>query len=161
MNDVSNRQATENYKRWQSCQNYLSTKGLLDLIPKCVDFKEGKQWANVTEATRHIPRPVVNFTDMIIENKASNILGTPVHLNFKADNDAESTVKFTNFASYQLKEMEMDYYDMLRVINEYSKFLDWGECLHFDKCRLYKATDKCKNVSYLKVSSDKPICEEV
>lgn len=60
-----------------------------------------------------------------------------------------------------MENMEMDYYDMLRVINEYSKFLDWGECLHFDKCRLYKATDKCKNVSYLKVSSDEPMCEEV
>lgn len=60
-----------------------------------------------------------------------------------------------------MENMEMDYYDMLRVINEYSKFLDWGECLHFDKCRLYKATDKCKNVSYLKVSSDEPICKEV
>lgn len=59
-----------------------------------------------------------------------------------------------------MENMEMDYYDMLRVINEYSKFLDWGECLHFDKCRLYKATDKCKNVNYLKVSSDEVIKDE-
>lgn len=109
----SNKQATENYSRWKSCQSYLDSKGLKTLIPKCVNFKEGNQWARVTEGTKHIPRPVINFTDMIIENKASNILGTPVHLNFRADNNEQSTVKFTNFASYQLKEMEMDYYDYL------------------------------------------------
>lgn len=109
----SNKQATDNYSRWKSCQSYLDSKGLKALIPKCVNFKEGNQWARVTEGTKHIPRPVINFTDMIIENKASNILGTPVHLNFRADNNEQSTVKFTNFASYQLKEMEMDYYDYL------------------------------------------------
>ncbi len=76
--------------------------------------------------------------------------------------DFKDVPRFTTI----MENMEMDYYDMLRVINKYSKFLDWGECLHFDKCRLYKATDRCKNVSYLKVSSDEPMsdepmCEEV
>ena len=113
MDKYSNKQATENYKRWESCQSYMKKKGFNDLIPKCVNFHEGNQWARATKATEHIPRPVVNFTNMIIENKASNILGTPVHLNFKADNNEQSTVEFTDFASYQMQEMEMDYYDYL------------------------------------------------
>ena len=113
----NDKQATLNYKRFQDGLTYLGSKNLLTQIPKNVDFFEGKQWAEVTENTKHIPRPVFNICEKIVENKLSNILGTPIKLNFRADFDEESTEQFTKFASYQAKEMQQDWFDYLACLD--------------------------------------------
>lgn len=110
-----NDSATLNYQRWQNGQQYLNAKGLTTTIPQCVDFYEGRQWANVTENTKHIPRPVINMISKVVTNKQSNILSSPVHLNFRADNDEDTTEKFTKFASYQMKEMQQEWYNALAI----------------------------------------------
>lgn len=48
---------------------YQATIGLLDQIPKNVDFYEGRQWPPATESTKDLPRPVVNFVKFIVRNK--------------------------------------------------------------------------------------------
>ena len=123
---------TSNYQRWLSCQNYMKEKGFDVSIPENVDFFEGRQWARVTEKTKHIPRPVVNICSKIVSNKLSNILGSPVKLNFRSDNEDESTEKFTKFASYQMKEMNQEYYDYLACLdglvkNTYTYYYYWDE----------------------------------
>lgn len=124
--------STKNYERFRKGQDYLRKKGLSELIPLCVDFLEGKQWAKINKDTAFIPRPVVNICSKIVDNKLSNILGSPVKLNFKADFDEQSTEKFTKFASYQSKEMQQEWYDYLAckdglVKGTYNYYYYWDE----------------------------------
>lgn len=109
------------YEDFQKGLTYFDTLGLTTQIPKNVNFFEGKQWPKATKNTQDLPRPVFNFIEMMVNNKASNILGSPVKLNFIADNDADSTKEFTRFAQYQQKEMRQDEYDFTAVLDSLIK----------------------------------------
>lgn len=101
-------QYTKNYERFLYGKSYQDSLKLNTAIPKYVKFYEGKQWVKINENTRYIPRVVVNITKKVIDHLRSNILGTPVSLLFRADNDCQSTEKFSKFAEYQMHEMEME-----------------------------------------------------
>lgn len=49
----------------------------------CADFVDGKQWPEPTKKTKNLPRPVINFCDMILNNKKSNILNQNIKILFK------------------------------------------------------------------------------
>ena len=51
-------------------------------FPKFVAFKEGDQWARVTENTKNFPRPVFNFTEMFIKAKRAAVVNQPLSLVF-------------------------------------------------------------------------------
>lgn len=90
---------------------YLQTIGLGSQTKKFVEFWEGKQWPAKTEATKSLPRPVINFIKMIGSNKISGILSSRVKLHFMADVDDAATIKFDKFAAYIQKEMKQSYHD--------------------------------------------------
>lgn len=115
------RESTKIYDEFQKGIKYFQNLKLDTQIPKNVEFFEGKQWAPATKNTKELPRPVFNFIEMMINNKASNILGSPVKLNFIADNDQDSTKHFTRFAQYQQKEMRQDEYDNLAILDSLIK----------------------------------------
>lgn len=105
-------------KIWEDYENakvYQSNIGIRKNIPMFVDFAEGRQWPNPTKRTQHMPRPVFNFIEMIINNKVANVYGSPVKLNFVADNNMSATTKFTKFVEYQMKEMRMDDLDYIAL----------------------------------------------
>lgn len=114
-------ETTKIFDEFQKGLTYFKDLGLTTQIPKNVDFFEGRQWSAPTKNTKELPRPVFNFIEMMINNKASNILGSPVKLNFIADNDQDSTRKFTRFASYQQKEMRQDEFDNLAILDSLIK----------------------------------------
>lgn len=98
-------------KLWEYYQNgraYQQTLGITEQIPKNIDFYEGRQWPKETEATRNMPRPVVNLVKMIVRNKKAGILGSKVRLVFTAGQDAERSERITAFNRYIEKEMNME-----------------------------------------------------
>lgn len=87
---------------------YQATIGLLDQIPKNVDFYEGRQWPPATESTKDLPRPVVNFVKFIVRNKKSGIVGSPVSVVYTSNSDPEKAERLTEFNRAVEAEMEME-----------------------------------------------------
>ena len=98
-------------KLWEDYENgqaYQRSLGLTTQIPINVDFYEGRQWAAKTEATKHIPRPVVNIVKFIARNKKASIVGSPVSIVFTSNRNPEMAQKLTEFNKTIEREMEMD-----------------------------------------------------
>ena len=98
-------------KLWEDFEHARSYQNSLELttqIPINVDFYEGRQWAAKTEATRHIPRPVVNIVKFITRSKKSSIVGAPISLVFTSNGNPEMARKLTEFNKTIENEMEMD-----------------------------------------------------
>ena len=98
-------------KLWEDFENARAYQGNIDLtaqIPTNVDFYEGRQWARKTEATKHIPRPVVNITKFIVRAKKSSIVGAPVSVVFTSNRNPELAAKLTEFNKTIENEMDMD-----------------------------------------------------
>jgi len=98
-------EVTQLWRYYENGKSYQAQLGLTHTIPESVRFLEGRQWAPPTKKTMNMPRPVFNIIEMIVDNKVSNVLETPVKLNFISDNDKQATNIFTKFADYQQKEM--------------------------------------------------------
>lgn len=98
-------------KLWEDFEHARSYQNSLELttqIPINVDFYEGRQWAAKTEATRHIPRPVVNIIKFIARSKKSSIVGAPISLVFTSNGNPDMARKLTEFNKTIENEMEMD-----------------------------------------------------
>jgi hypothetical protein len=102
---------TINYTLWRDHESYMQTKGLAAAIPVWWKFFEGDQWGQITENTKNIPRPVYNLVEMIIDNKRSNVTGTPVAFNFATSLDEKSTEKVTKFDKFVTKKIDQQELD--------------------------------------------------
>lgn len=96
---------TDLWRDFQRGRAYQSERGLTKLLPLCVKFYEGDQWAAPTKNTKNLPRPVVNITKMICRSKKSAILSTPVRLRYNTFDPARDVSKFNYFAEYIQKEI--------------------------------------------------------
>ena len=104
-------EVTDIWKAYQEGLLYQGKIGLREDIPKNVDFFEGRQWPAPTEATKNLPRPVVNIVKMICRNKKAALLSVPPRLVYKADNGSADAKLFTDFAEYiqgELKQKQLD-----------------------------------------------------
>lgn len=102
---MEERRITKVWEDYQNGKSYAQNLGITSQIPINVNFYEGRQWSPPTERTKNMPRPVVNFIEMVVENKISNVLGSAVKLNFIAEGDDEATDRVTNFAEFIQKEL--------------------------------------------------------
>lgn len=91
--------------------DYQNSIGLRDKIPMHVRFYEGEQWPRATEATKNLPRPVVNIIKMICRNKKAAILSSPVRIIYKCYKAEVEIDKFNRFSEYVLKELKQDKLD--------------------------------------------------
>lgn len=101
---------SKNSKLWgmyESGKNYFRQIGLADSIPEFSDFYEGRQWVEPTKNTLTLPRPTFNFIEMFVDNKVANVMGSPIKLNFIAENDTMITDYVTKFSDYICKEMNL------------------------------------------------------
>jgi len=96
---------TKVWKDYQAGLEYQRKIGLPERIKQNVAFYEGRQWAEPTEKTATLPRPVVNIIKMIVRAKTSAMNNTPVRIVFEADSNDNDTQAFTHFAEYMFKEM--------------------------------------------------------
>lgn len=104
-------QSTELWRHFQRGRSFQSQRGLTKMLPLCVKFYEGDQWAPPTKNTKNLPRPVVNFTKMICRSKKSAILSTPVRIRYSTFDPNRDVDRFNFFAEYIQKEMGMDAID--------------------------------------------------
>ncbi|MBE6588827.1 MAG: hypothetical protein E7643_01490 [Ruminococcaceae bacterium] len=102
---------TELWRMFRRGREYQSSKGLSRILPLCVRFYEGDQWAPPTKNTRNLPRPVVNFTKMICRSKKSAILSTPQRILYRSYDSAVDTARLNSFAEYIQKELGQDELD--------------------------------------------------
>ena len=63
--------------------DYKTIMGFNKKWPEYTRFIEGIQWPPKTEATKYMPRPVINICDQTIENKRSNILSQQLKMQFR------------------------------------------------------------------------------
>ena len=96
------------YENWIKYDNYKSFYQMVYKTLLNVAFYQGDQRPRVTEKTKAIPQVIINVVQLVVDNKVSNILGTPIKLNYIADQNTEATDAFTKFSEYQLKEMDIE-----------------------------------------------------
>lgn len=110
MNKKLKSQAQLIWEEYQKGVEYQSKVNLGKRINLNYDFVEGRQWGKISARTASLPRPVINFTCMIVDNKCSAMNNTPVKVIFQAD-DNRSTEEFTRFNDFECKRMHMEELD--------------------------------------------------
>ena len=74
--------ASEIWKQYLDGVKYQQSMGFTTDFPKFISFKEGDQWAAVTENTKNLPRPVFNITEMFIRAKRAAITNQSLSLTY-------------------------------------------------------------------------------
>ena len=95
--------------RWHdNCVSYRAELGLSQLLPKCVRYVEGNQWAKPTTDTEDYPRPVINILENIMLNKKAQVLPSPIKIAYRAWDANAAVERFNEFAAYELARLEQD-----------------------------------------------------
>lgn len=116
MNSVT--KAKEIWQQYIDGVRYQQSMGFTTDFPKFISFKEGDQWAAVTENTKNLPRPVFNITEMFIRAKRAAITNQGLSLVYSPlevfDNEqmqerAEQGAKdFTDFAKIMWENLDQE-----------------------------------------------------
>ena len=110
--------AGEIWKQYQDGVKYQQSMGFTTDFPKFISFKEGDQWAAVTENTKNLPRPVFNITEMFIRAKRAAITNQGLSLTYtplEVFDDEEQQAKaeqgakdFTDFAKIMWENLDQE-----------------------------------------------------
>ena len=106
---------TELWRCFQRGRAYQAERGLTKMLPLCVKFYEGDQWAPPTKNTRNLPRPVVNITKMICRSKRSSILSTPVRIRYSGFDATSNVDRLNRFAEYIQRELGQEALDQRAI----------------------------------------------
>lgn len=99
---------------YEKAKEYQNSSGLSKIIPECVKFVEGNQWAKATDRTKTLPRPVINIIRMICRSKKAGILSNKTSFVYSCE-DPEKSDKFTRFSNYICKEIGQEKLDRKAV----------------------------------------------
>ena len=112
------RKADEIWKQYLDGVKYQQSMGFTTDFPKFISFKEGDQWAAVTENTKNLPRPVFNITEMFIRSKRAAITNQGLSLTYtplevfddeEMQTRAEQGAKdFTDFAKIMWENIDQE-----------------------------------------------------
>ena len=119
MNNENPKKPTTIWQQYTKGINYLQNKGLIDEWEQCENFYEGNHWPQPTKKTKNLPRPVINISSMIADNKKAGILSGNVKMVFrpaemfgeyyeKAEQGADLFTKFAENVSKELKQRDLD-----------------------------------------------------
>ena len=110
--------AGEIWKQYLDGVKYQQSMGFTTDFPKFISFKEGDQWAAVTENTKNLPRPVFNITEMFIRSKRAavtnqglSLVYTPLEVfdDEETQTRAEQGAKdFTDFAKIMWENLDQE-----------------------------------------------------
>lgn len=112
------RKAGEIWKQYLDGVKYQQSMGFTTDFPKFISFKEGDQWAAVTENTKNLPRPVFNITEMFIRNKRAAVTNQGLSLVYtplEVFDDEETQARaeqgakdFTDFAKIMWENLDQE-----------------------------------------------------
>lgn len=110
--------AKEIWQQYLDGVRYQQSMGFTTDFPKFISFKEGDQWAAVTENTKNLPRPVFNITEMFIRSKRAAITNQGLSLVYtplevfddeQMQEKAEQGAKdFTDFAKIMWENIDQE-----------------------------------------------------
>ena len=110
--------ASEIWEQYTNGVKYQQSMGFTTDFPKFISFKEGDQWAAVTENTKNLPRPVFNITEMFIRSKRAAITNQGLSLVYtplevfddeQMQEKAEQGAKdFTDFAKIMWENIDQE-----------------------------------------------------
>ena len=110
--------AGEIWKQYLDGVKYQQSMGFTTDFPKFISFKEGDQWAAVTENTKNLPRPVFNITEMFIRSKRAAVTNQGLSLTYtplEVFDDANQQAKaeqgakdFTDFAKIMWENLDQE-----------------------------------------------------
>ena len=110
--------AKEIWQQYIDGVRYQQSMGFTTDFPKFISFKEGDQWAAVTENTKNLPRPVFNITEMFIGAKRGAVTNQGLAITYspmEVFDDKNQQVKaeqgakdFTDFAKIIWEETEQE-----------------------------------------------------
>ncbi len=96
---------------WRRGMDYLRRGGFLSSWREFEDMKVGRQWPAATSRTRHLPRPVFNLVELIINYKTAQVLNENMRIiflpeNIRGDEDKNPAPGlYTNFAQMVWDEL--------------------------------------------------------
>jgi len=99
-------------QEYQKDIDYKTAMGFYSKWPEITRFIEGDQWPPATEATKHMPRPVVNQMGQTVENKLSNILSQQLKMIFRPKDVPEEGEEYADIADGFSDMAEATWYDM-------------------------------------------------
>lgn len=110
---------------WQKGLAYQKKLRLKEVCEQCTDFFEGRQWAQATDRTKNMPRPVENIIEYIVNGKKANILSSKISVIYKpvvynqeeAELATEGATSFTNFANHIKKEIKQEDLDNQAILD--------------------------------------------
>lgn len=112
------RKAGEIWKQYLDGVKYQQSMGFTTDFPKFISFKEGDQWAAVTENTKNLPRPVFNITEMFIRakraaitNQGLSLVYTPLEVFDDEETQAraeQGAKDFTDFAKIMWENLDQE-----------------------------------------------------
>ena len=110
--------AGEIWKQYLDGVKYQQSMGFTTDFPKFISFKEGDQWAAVTENTKNLPRPVFNITEMFIRSKRAAVTNQGLSLVYtplEVFDDEETQARaeqgakdFTDFAKIMWENLDQE-----------------------------------------------------
>ncbi|MBQ6842364.1 MAG: hypothetical protein IJO80_03980 [Firmicutes bacterium] len=83
--------AQEIDEQYRLGREQLQRSGLLRAWREAEEMRSGRQWAPATGRTRHLPRPVFNIVDLIINHKTAQLLSDDLRLTYTAAVDDAPT----------------------------------------------------------------------
>lgn len=104
---------TDVYRKFKGYQDWLNHNGIPERTKTNIEMCEGKQWAEATDRTERMPRPVFNVYSYLLDTKLGNILGSPMHINYISDETREVSNRFTKISEYVRKEAREEHYDYI------------------------------------------------
>lgn len=106
------------WERYDHARGYQAAMKMTTLLPRYVDFYEGRQYPPMTARTKDVPRPMINMVEMICQIKKAIILSTAVRCVYRSPDgsgSAEGAVGMTtgveglnDFSEYISREMRED-----------------------------------------------------
>lgn len=112
------RKAGKIWEQYLNGVNYQKLMGFTTDFPKFISFKEGDQWAAVTENTKNLPRPVFNITEMFIRSKRAAVTNQGLSLVYtplEVFDDEETQARaeqgakdFTDFAKIMWENLDQE-----------------------------------------------------
>lgn len=115
---ASNNKASLIWQDYINAVKYQQAMGFTTDFPKFIAFKEGQQWAAVTQNTKNLPRPVFNITEMFIRNKRAALTNQGLAMTYTpfevfTDEDKQTLAErgakdFTEFARIMWENINQD-----------------------------------------------------
>lgn len=113
MNETQDK-VTRLWELYEKGLQYQKNTGMKENYNECSRFFDGDQWPQATERTKNLPRPVLNITKFIANNKKSNILSSSMKIIYRPSEAfdeegleaaTEGAEKFTQFAEFTRKDL--------------------------------------------------------